>query len=194
MVAETEDAIAEANSQLVAYGYYTPVIVLFDDDEARLREKAEAVRRLIQAEGFAARIETLNATEAFLGSLPGNWYANIREPLINTRNLADLIPLNSVWSGSPGAMPVLSRRLAAADAGRQRLDAVPAQPACRRRRPHADLRADRLGQVDAAGADRGAVPPLSGARRSSPSTRAVDAAADAGRGRRSLRCRGRGGD
>ncbi|MFP1633895.1 conjugal transfer protein TrbE (plasmid) [Aminobacter sp. NyZ550] len=103
MVAETEDAIAEANSQLVAYGYYTPVIIMFDDDEARLREKTEGVRRLIQAEGFAARIETLNVTEAFLGSLPGNWYANIREPLINTRNLADLVPLNSVWSGSPVA-------------------------------------------------------------------------------------------
>ncbi|MFG1428843.1 conjugal transfer protein TrbE [Roseixanthobacter glucoisosaccharinicivorans] len=103
MVAETEDAIAEASSQLVAYGYYTPVIVLFDDNNARLQEKTEAVRRLIQAEGFGARIETLNATEAFLGSLPGNWYANIREPLINTRNLADLIPLNSVWSGESTA-------------------------------------------------------------------------------------------
>ena len=103
MVAETEDAIAEASSQLVAYGYYTPVIVLFDESSARLQEKAEAVRRLIQAEGFGARIETLNATEAFLGSLPGNWYANIREPLINTRNLADLIPLNSMWSGNPTA-------------------------------------------------------------------------------------------
>ena len=37
MVAETEDAIAQASSQLVAYGYYTPVIVLFDDDEVRRR-------------------------------------------------------------------------------------------------------------------------------------------------------------
>ncbi|RWP56533.1 conjugal transfer protein TrbE [Mesorhizobium sp.] len=103
MVAETEDAIAEASSQLVAYGYYTPVIVLFDEAQARLQEKCEATRRLIQAEGFGARIETLNATDAFLGSLPGVSYANIREPLINTRNLADLIPLNSVWSGSPVA-------------------------------------------------------------------------------------------
>lgn len=100
MVAETEDAIAEASSQLVAYGYYTPVIVLFDEDQRSLQEKCEAVRRLIQAEGFGARIETINATDAFLGSLPGVSYANIREPLINTRNLADLIPLNSVWSGS----------------------------------------------------------------------------------------------
>lgn len=103
MVAETEDAIAEASSQLVAYGYYTPVIVIFDEHQAHCQEKCEAVRRLIQAEGFGARIETLNATDAFLGSLPGVSYANIREPLINTRNLADLIPLNSVWSGSPTA-------------------------------------------------------------------------------------------
>jgi type IV secretion system protein VirB4 len=103
MVAETEDAIAEASSQLVAYGYYTPVIILFDESRSALQEKAEAVRRLIQAEGFGARIETLNATDAFLGSLPGNWYCNIREPLINTRNLADLVPLNSVWSGQPSA-------------------------------------------------------------------------------------------
>jgi type IV secretion system protein VirB4 len=77
------------------------VIVLFDEDQQSLQEKCEAVRRLIQAEGFGARIETINATDAFLGSLPGVSYANIREPLINTRNLADLIPLNSVWSGSP---------------------------------------------------------------------------------------------
>ncbi|WP_127601136.1 conjugal transfer protein TrbE [Nitratireductor alexandrii] len=103
MVAEAEDAIAEASSQLVAFGYYTPVIVLFDTDDARLRDQAEAVRRLVQAEGFGARIETLNATEAYLGSLPGTAYANVREPLINTRNLADLIPLNTVWSGSTTA-------------------------------------------------------------------------------------------
>ena len=103
MVVETEDAIAEAASQLVAYGYYPPAIVLHESDADLLREKCEGIRRVVQAEGFGARVETLNATEAFLGSLPGNWYANLREPLINTRNLSDLLPLNSVWSGSPAA-------------------------------------------------------------------------------------------
>ncbi|KSV75622.1 conjugal transfer protein TrbE [Sinorhizobium sp. GW3] len=103
MVAETEDAIAQASSQLVAYGYYTTVVVLFDDHQDALQDKAEAIRKLVQAEGFGARIETLNATDAYLGSLPGNWYCNIREPIINTNNLADLVPLNSVWSGDPVA-------------------------------------------------------------------------------------------
>jgi type IV secretion system protein VirB4 len=103
MVTETEDAIAEAASQLVAYGYYTPVIILFHQDLATLEEQAEHVRRVVQSEGFGARIETLNATDAYLGSLPGNWYCNVREPLINTANLADLMPLNSVWSGNASA-------------------------------------------------------------------------------------------
>ncbi|MGC4409997.1 VirB4 family type IV secretion/conjugal transfer ATPase (plasmid) [Rhizobium rosettiformans] len=103
MVAETEHAIGQANSGLVAFGYYTSVIVLFDDHSGRLLENAELVRRMIQAEGFGARIETLNATEAYLGSLPGNWYANVRDPLINTNNLADLLPLNSVWTGDSTA-------------------------------------------------------------------------------------------
>lgn len=103
MVAETEDAISEASSQLVAYGYYTPVIVLFDDNPDQLQEKAQWVRRFIQAEGFGARIETLNCTDAYLGSLPGLSYANVREPLIHSRNLADLVPLNSIWAGVPEA-------------------------------------------------------------------------------------------
>lgn len=103
MVAETEDAIAQAASRLVTYGYYTAVIVLSAQDEQLAREQAETVRRLIQAEGFGARIETLNATDAFLGSLPGNSYANVREPLISSANLVDLIPLNSIWSGSAHA-------------------------------------------------------------------------------------------
>ncbi len=99
MVLETENAIAQANSGLVAFGYYTPVILLFEEDLERLRDNAEFVRRVVQSEGFGARIETLNATEAYLGSLPGNWYCNVRDPLINTANLSDLVPLNSVWSG-----------------------------------------------------------------------------------------------
>jgi type IV secretion system protein VirB4 len=37
--------------------------------------------------------------EAFLGSLPGHGYHNIRRPLIHSLQLADLLPLTSVWPG-----------------------------------------------------------------------------------------------
>ena len=37
--------------------------------------------------------------EAWLGSLPGHVYANVRQPLVHTLNLAHLMPLSSVWAG-----------------------------------------------------------------------------------------------
>jgi len=44
-------------------------------------------------------IETANAVEAWLGSLPGHVYANVRQPPISTLNLAHMIPLSAVWAG-----------------------------------------------------------------------------------------------
>jgi len=57
------------------------------------------VERVINARGFAAINETLNAVEAWLGSLPGHAYANVRQPLVNSLNLAHLMPLSAVWAG-----------------------------------------------------------------------------------------------
>jgi type IV secretion system protein VirB4 len=37
--------------------------------------------------------------EAWLSSLPGHVYANVRQPLVHTLNLAHLMPLSSVWAG-----------------------------------------------------------------------------------------------
>jgi len=41
----------------------------------------------------------VNAVEAWLGSLPGHVYANIRQPLVHTLNLAHLLPLSAIWAG-----------------------------------------------------------------------------------------------
>src|SRR3546814_17779104 len=43
--------------------------------------------------------ETINAADAWLGSLPGHVYANVRQPPISTLNLAHMIPLSAVWAG-----------------------------------------------------------------------------------------------
>jgi type IV secretory pathway VirB4 component len=70
-----------------------------DPDRAGLIENARLIVREIQREGFAARIETVNTMEAWLGSLPGHPVPNIRRPLIHTANLADMLPLAGVWTG-----------------------------------------------------------------------------------------------
>jgi len=41
--------------------------------------------------------------DAYLGSLPGHGVENVRRPLLNTMNLADLMPLNTIWTGRSAA-------------------------------------------------------------------------------------------
>jgi len=103
MVGDAEAAIAEVNSGLVAVGYYTGVVVLMDEDRGRLEQSARKVEKAINRLGFAARIETINTLDAFLGSLPGHGVENVRRPLINTMNLADLLPTSTIWTGLASA-------------------------------------------------------------------------------------------
>ncbi|MGL5336878.1 MAG: conjugal transfer protein TrbE, partial [Enterovibrio sp.] len=103
MVQDAEAAIAEANSGLVAIGYYTSVVILMDESRSRLELSARQVEKAINRQGFAARTETINTLDAYLGSLPGHGVENVRRPLINTLNLADLLPTSTIWTGSAQA-------------------------------------------------------------------------------------------
>ena len=67
---------------------------------ALLKDQAAIILKHLESRGFTGRVETINAIEATMGSLPGHGYQNIRRPLIHTLNLADLLPLASHWSGS----------------------------------------------------------------------------------------------
>lgn len=99
MVAEIDEAIAEINSGLLAYGYYTSCLLLMDHDRDTLDHNVKEVSRIVENLGFNARIETINTIEAWLGSLPGHSVQNVRRPLINTFNLSHMMPLSSIWAG-----------------------------------------------------------------------------------------------
>lgn len=83
----------------VAFGHLTTTITVADADRARAEKKVRAVERIVNGLGFTTIRETVNAVEAWLGSLPGQVYANVRQPLVHTLNLAHLMPLSSVWAG-----------------------------------------------------------------------------------------------
>ncbi len=103
MVEDAEAAIAEVNSGLIAQGYYTSVVVLMDEDRDRLEQSSRMVEKAINRLGFAARVETINTMDAYIGSLPGHGVENVRRPLINTMNLADLLPTSTIWAGTASA-------------------------------------------------------------------------------------------
>ncbi|MGJ0492647.1 VirB4 family type IV secretion/conjugal transfer ATPase [Methylobacter sp.] len=103
MVEDAEAAIAEVNSGLIAQGYYTSVVVLMDENRDRLEQSSRTVEKAINRLGFAARVETINTMDAYIGSLPGHGVENVRRPLINTMNLADLLPTSTIWAGTASA-------------------------------------------------------------------------------------------
>ncbi|MEG6503331.1 MULTISPECIES: TraG/VirB4 family ATPase [unclassified Desulfovibrio] len=101
MAEDAENALTEVQGGYVSAGYLTSCIVLMHEDPERLQDWARDLRRTVQTLGFGCRIESVNALEAWLGTHPANSYANLRRPMVNTLNMADLLPLSSVWTGSP---------------------------------------------------------------------------------------------
>src|SRR5262249_51140436 len=83
----------------VAFGYLTVAVTVWDDDAAQADTKAQQVERALNGEGLVTRAEDLHAVQAWLGTHPGNVYANVRRPLLSTQNLAPLLPASAVWAG-----------------------------------------------------------------------------------------------
>ena len=100
MVGETDTALSEANSGIVKYGYYSNTIIILDSDPVALDQHSREARQMIQKLGFGASIEDVNTVEAWLGTLPGQSKPNVRRPLLHTMQLADMLPLTSVWPGA----------------------------------------------------------------------------------------------
>ncbi len=98
-VADADLALQALGGDHVAFGYLTTTITVSDLDRHRADEKVRAVERIVNGLGFTCIRESVNAVEAWLGSLPGHVYANVRQPLVHTLNLAHLMPLSSVWAG-----------------------------------------------------------------------------------------------
>lgn len=96
---ECDGALEALGAEACAFGYLTLTVAILDPDPAVAAEKARAVEATLNAQGLIARVEDLNAVEAWLGSLPGEPYADVRRPLVSTLNLADLLPVSTAWAG-----------------------------------------------------------------------------------------------
>jgi type IV secretion system protein VirB4 len=97
--ADADAALQELGDDLVSFGYLTTTVTVWDPSLEEARRKSQRVKEVIQSRGFTVRDETLNSTYAWLGSLPGHLYANVRRPLVHSLNLTHLMPLSSVWAG-----------------------------------------------------------------------------------------------
>jgi len=96
---ECDGALEALGAEACAFGYLTLTVSVLDLDPEAAAGKARAIEAALNAQGLLARVEDLNAVEAWLGSLPGEAYADVRKPLVSSLNLADLLPVSAVWAG-----------------------------------------------------------------------------------------------
>ena len=92
-------ALQELGSDLVGTAYVTATVTVWHDDPRIADERLRLVEKIIQGRDFTCMTERVNAIEAWLGSLPGQVYANVRQPPISTLNLAHMMPFSAVWAG-----------------------------------------------------------------------------------------------
>src|SRR3546814_18123620 len=83
------------------FAYATTTITVLGESPRDADLKLQAVEKIARGRDFACIAEGLNALAAWLGSLPGNPYANVRQPPISTLNLAHVMPVSAGWAG-PG--------------------------------------------------------------------------------------------
>jgi type IV secretion system protein VirB4 len=97
--ADADAALQELGADQSGMAYVSATVAVWDADPRVADEKLRLVEKAIQGRDFTVMIETVNAVDAWLGSLPGHAYANVRQPPISTLNLAHMIPLSAVWAG-----------------------------------------------------------------------------------------------
>jgi len=96
---DADAALQELGSDLVGQAYVTATVTVWDESPRLADERLLLAEKTIQGRDFTCIRESVNAIEAWLGSLPGHVYANVRQPPISTLNLAHMMPFSAVWAG-----------------------------------------------------------------------------------------------
>lgn len=96
---EVDDALQELGSELIGFGFMTSTLVVMAATAAEADEKLRTAERIIASRGFVAIAETLNSVEAWLSSIAGHAWANVRHPMVSTLNLSHVAPLSTAWAG-----------------------------------------------------------------------------------------------
>ncbi len=96
---DADAALQELGADVAGEAFCTATVTVWDEELRVADEKLRLVEKVIQGRDFTCMVETVNAVDAWLGSLPGHGYANVRQPPVSTLNLAHMIPLSAVWAG-----------------------------------------------------------------------------------------------
>ena len=96
---EVKDAITAVEGDVTNYGRYSTAVIVMDEDIEQAENKARIIRQQFVNLGYDAKIEDLNAIDAWMGCIPGNVNHNLRRPIVSTGNLVHMMPISDIWAG-----------------------------------------------------------------------------------------------
>jgi len=96
---DADAALQDLGADAVSAGYVTLTITIAEEDQERANEAVRQIQQVADGLGFITQVESVNAVEAWLGSLPGHAYADVRRPILLTPSLSHLLPTSAVWAG-----------------------------------------------------------------------------------------------
>jgi type IV secretion/conjugal transfer VirB4 family ATPase len=99
LATDADMALQELGADAIGAGYATLTLTVAEEDENLADETVRQIQQVADGMGFVTQAETVNAIEAWLGSLPGSAYADVRRPILLTPSLAHLLPTSAVWAG-----------------------------------------------------------------------------------------------
>jgi len=100
MVADAEEVIAHAAGG-APFGFLSVWALIFDEEAGRADLRARELVRRLQNAGVGARVEDVNAVEAFKGAQPGDGWSDVTRPLVSGVNFAHLALASEPWPGAP---------------------------------------------------------------------------------------------
>lgn len=98
-IREVKDAMNAVEADTISFVYYSTAIIVMDENLEEVENKAKLVRQTLTNLGMKAKVEDVNALDAWFGCIPGMVAHNVRRPLISTGNLVHMMPLSDIWAG-----------------------------------------------------------------------------------------------
>ncbi len=105
MSQETQEAAMANSSHTRRFGFWTSTLILIHEKIEALDQAHKNLSQYLEQRGFTCQLETVNAMDAWRGSIPGHGSCNLRRLLIDSVNLAHALPLHSIWSGDTFSSP-----------------------------------------------------------------------------------------
>jgi type IV secretion system protein TrbE len=98
---EAEEAQIELAQGTVTRGYLTNSIIVMVPSGADGLRQAREIERIILNAGLVCEIESFNAAEVILGSIPGNLWHDVTRHGVNSAAASCIFPVDAPWRGTP---------------------------------------------------------------------------------------------